>query len=580
MENLLQGIEGVAVYIDDILVTGSTVDEHICTLDKVQERIESAGLTLDKSKCYFLRPRIEYLGYIIDEEGLRPTAEKVKAISEAPEPKNVAELHSFLGMINYYGRFLPNMSTQLAPLYRLLRKDVQWSWTNEQNKAFEAAKKALQTDSLLVHYDSSKPLLLACDASQYGLGAVLSHVFENGEERPIAFMSRTLTPAEKNYSQLEKEGLAIIFGVKKFHKYLFGRHFTIESDHKPLSYLFNESRGISPMASSRIQRWALTLSAYHYTIRYKAGATLSNADALSRLPRAVTTSGVRVPGDLIHLVDHLSTTTVRAESVKEWMTKDPSLAQVRRYTLLGWPDTPLGDDFKPYQSRSSELSVLDGCILWGSRVIVPPQGRQAVLDELHETHPGTSRMKALARSYLWWPRMDSEIETCVKSCKVCQESRASPSPAPLHPWQWPKEPWSRLHLDFAGPHMGHMFLVIQDAHSKWLDAHVMSTITSAKTIDVLRVVFATHGLPRKVVTDNGPSFSSSEFKNFMQENGIHHITSAPYHPSTNGLAERGVQTLKRGLKRTAGSTVQEKLSRLLITELPLIQRLPWHHVNF
>ncbi len=219
------------------------------------------------------------------------------------------------------------------------------------------------------------------------------------------------------------------------------------------------------MASARIQQWALTLSAYHYSIRYKSGTTLSNADALSRLPRPVTTSGVRVPGELIHLIDHLSTTTVRAENVKEWTTKDPLLAQVRRYTLLGWPDTPLGDDFKPYQSRSRELSVLNGCILWGSRVIVPPQGRQAVLNELHETHPGTSRMKALARSYLWWPQMDSEIETRVKTCEVCQESRALPSPAPLHPWQWPQEPWIRLHLDFAGPYMGHMFLVIQDAHS-------------------------------------------------------------------------------------------------------------------
>ena len=165
-------------------------------------------------------------------------------------------------------------------------------WTHVENEAFEATKEALQTDSLLVHYDSSKPLLLACDASQYGLGAVLSHICENGEERPIAFVSRTLTPAEKNYSQLEKEGLAIIFGVKKFHNYLFGRHFTIESDHKPLSYLFNE---ISPMASSLIQRWALTLSAYQYTIRYKTGKTLSNADALSRLPKSVTTSSDCVP---------------------------------------------------------------------------------------------------------------------------------------------------------------------------------------------------------------------------------------------------------------------------------------------
>ena len=317
------------------------------------------------------------------------------------------------------------------------------------------------------------------------------------------------------------------------------------------------------MASSRIQRWALTLSAYQYTIRYKTGKTLSNADALSRLPRSVTTSSDCVPGDLVHLIDHLSSTTVRAENVKEWTTKDPVLAQVRRHTLLGWPETPLGDDLKPYQSRSSELSVLDGCILWGSRVIVPPQGRQAVLNELHQSHPGTSRMKALARSYIWWPQMDLEIEKCVKSSSVCQQSRNSPPPAPLHPWQWPSEPWSRLHLDFAGPYMGHMFLVIQDAHSKWLDAHVMSTITSSKTIEVLRTVFATHGIPRKVVTDNSPSFTSSEFKSFMQGNGIHHVTSAPYHPSTNGLAERGVQALKNGLKRTAGANIQEKLSKVL-----------------
>ena len=317
------------------------------------------------------------------------------------------------------------------------------------------------------------------------------------------------------------------------------------------------------MASSRIQRWALTLSAYSYSIRYKAGTTLSNADALSRLPRPVTTTGVRVPEDLVQLIDHLSTTSVKAENVKEWTTKDPLLSQVRRHTLLGWPESPLGDDFKPYQSRSSELSVLDGCVLWGSRVIIPPQGRQAVLNELHDTHPGTSRMKALARSYIWWPQMDAEIENCVKSCSVCQELRASPPSAPLHPWQWPSEPWSRLHLDFAGPYMGHMFLVIQDAHSKWLDAHMMHTITSSKTIEVLRTVFATHGLPRKVVTDNGPSFVSQEFETFMQGNGVQHITSAPYHPSTNGLAERGVQTLKRGLKLTAGANVQEKLSKFL-----------------
>ena len=178
-------------------------------------------------------------------------------------------------------------------------------------------------------------------------------------------------------------------------------------------------------------------------------------------------------------------------------------------------------------------------------MVIPPQGRLAVLEELYETHPGARKMNALARSYVWWTKIDCEIEAVVKQCPVCQESRASPPLAPLHPWQWPSQPWSRVHLDFAGPYMGHMFLVIVDAHSKWLDAHIMSAITSSKTIEVLRSVFAIYGLPQTIVTDNGPSFTSEEFAQFMARNGIKHVKSAPYHPSSNGQAERAVQTQTR-----------------------------------
>ena len=336
MDSLMQGLKNVFVYIDDILVAGSSVEEHLETLQKVMERLTAANLRLKKSKCFFLQHSIEYLGHIISEKGIQPTEEKVRAIKEMPSPRNVGELRSFLGILNYYGKFLPNLSARLAPLYKLLHKNVRWSWEEPQEMAFQEAKKALQADSLLVHYDPSRPLILACDASQYGIGAVLSHEMEGGTERPIAYISRTLTSAEKRYSQLDKEGLAIIFGVTRFHNYLHGRKFVIESDHQPLSYLFSENRGIPQMASARIQRWALTLSAYSYSIRYKAGRKLANADAFSRLPRPVTPKD-KLPGEPVQLVNHLSGTCLRSAAVKGWTSTDPVLSRVRRYLMSGWP---------------------------------------------------------------------------------------------------------------------------------------------------------------------------------------------------------------------------------------------------
>lgn len=317
------------------------------------------------------------------------------------------------------------------------------------------------------------------------------------------------------------------------------------------------------MASARIQRWALTLSAYSYSIRYKPGRSLANADTFSRLPRPVTAVGDKLPGELVHLLNHISTTCLSSAAIKNWTSNDPVLLMVRRYLMTGWPADLTKEEFKPYKQRERELSILDGCVLWGSRVVVPPPGRKSVLQELHETHPGISKMKSLARNYVWWPRMDAEIEEVVKKCNACQETRHAPPAAPIHPWEWPSQPWSRLHMDFAGPWRGHQFLVIVDSHSKWLDAHILSSISSAKTIEKLREVFATHGFPRKIVTDNGTAFTSREFQEFMRENGIVHVTSAPYHPATNGLAERGVQTLKQGIKKTPGQSMQEKLIKFL-----------------
>ena len=222
LENVLQGIPNVCVYLDDVLVTGSTEASHLRNLEAVLSKMESAGVRLKKEKCTFLLPAVEYLGHKISKQGLHPSAEKTRAIKEAPTPCNVTQLKSFLGLVNYYGKFIPNVSTLLAPLYSLLQKQTTWSWGPAQQQAFEAAKEQLSSDSVLAHYNPCQELILACDASSYGVGAVLSHRMGDGSDKPVAYVSRSLSPAEKRYSQLDREALALIFGVTKFRQYLIG----------------------------------------------------------------------------------------------------------------------------------------------------------------------------------------------------------------------------------------------------------------------------------------------------------------------------------------------------------------------
>ncbi|XP_062620753.1 uncharacterized protein K02A2.6-like [Saccostrea cucullata] len=563
LENLLQGIPNVLIRVDDILVTGRTAKEHLENLEEVLKRIQDAGVRLKRRKCVFMAPEVVYLGYKINKQGIYPVAEKVTAIKNAPNPTKVIELKAYLGMLNYYNRFLPDLATTLNPLHKLLQKNQKWMWGKEQEDAFQKSKDLLQSDKVLVHYDPCKKLLLACDASPYGIGAVLSHQMEDGSERPISYASRTLTAAERNYSQLEKESLSIIFGIKKFHQYLFGRPVTIVTDHKPLIGLFSEDKQIPSMAASRIQRWALTLAAYEYRIVYKEGRNHGNADGLSRLPLKTKETDTPMPLDTSMILNHIDELPVTCKDIRLWTRRDHVLSKVLHFILNGWPDKCPEEECKPYFERRTELSSNDGCILWGNRVVVPSPGRKCMIDELHEGHPGITRMKSLARSYVWWPNMDSELERCVRECEDCQVNMKNPALAPLHPWEYPSKPWSRLHIDFAGPFMDNMYFVIMDAYSKWLEVIVMKNITTRTTIDKLRSVFATHGLPEVIVSDNGPSFTSKEFEKFIAKNGIRHIKTSPYHPSSNGCAERAVQTFKTAIKKITGGTIQERVHKFL-----------------
>ena len=275
----------VAVYLDDILVSGRTYKE-------ARENLVAAGLRPRLEKCAFMQKSCTYLGHRLDAEGIHPTNEKLLALQQAPFPTCVTELRSYVGLVNYYHKFLKNVSAVLKPLYELLQSGTSWHWGLSQQRAFEASKALLQSSKVLVHYNSRLPLVLSCDASPYGIGAVLSHRMADGSYRPIAFASRTLAPAEKRYAQIEREGLAIVFGVIKFHKYVYGRDFEIQTAHMPLLGLMSEDKLISPLARARIQRWALTLSNYQYHLRYKQGAQ-------NRLPVLTPVLEVPVPAEVV-----------------------------------------------------------------------------------------------------------------------------------------------------------------------------------------------------------------------------------------------------------------------------------------
>ena len=418
MDTILQGIPHVQCYIDDLLITGANEEEHIRNLDAVLKRLQSHGISLKQSKCSFLKDSVEYLGHVVNSTGLHTSPKKVEAVKEAPRPTNQTQLRSFLGLLQYYSKFIPHLSTMIGPLNALLSKDQPWRWSKDCERAFQDAKHALSSASVLVHYNPSLPLRLAADASSYGVGAVISHVCADGEEHPIAYASRTLTASEKNYSQLEKEALSLVFGVRKFHQYLFGRHFTLITDHKPLTTILGPTRGVPPLIAARLQRWALFLTAYTYKIEYRSTTAHANADCLSRLPLPSTSPSESTHSN-VFVVRQIEALPVTAGQLRTATRSDPILSRVLQYSKRGWP-VNIPDFLKPYHNRRDELTLEDDCIMWGARVIVPAKLRERVLEELHSAHMGIAKTKTLARSHVWWPKLDSAIEMMTKSCSKCQ----------------------------------------------------------------------------------------------------------------------------------------------------------------
>ena len=571
MDTMLVDIEDAAAYIDDIIIGGTTMENHFENVNKVLQKLQEYNFHIKFEKCTFFANEITYLGNIMSKDGIRPDPDKIKVILNLPAPTNVKELRSFLGSINYYGKFIHQMSKLRAPLDNLLKNGVSFQWTKACQDAFQKFKKILSSELVLTHYNPSLPIKVAADASNKGLGAFICHIYPDKSEKVIAHASRTLTPAEKNYSQIEKEGLGLIYAVKKFHRYIYGREFLLCTDHKPLLSIFGSKSGIPAYAANRLQRWALTLMMYDFKIKYIKTTEFGCVDVLSRLidttlkpDEDIVIACTSLEDDCTAvLTDQIASLPVTFNMVLQATNKCKTLQSVISHLNNGW-STKIPQELGTYYSRREQLSVVQGCIMMNERIVIPEKLRSTILKKLHRGHPGKERMKCLARSYVYWPSIDSDIVAYVRECHQCATHCSAPIKHTLQSWPLTTKPMERIHIDIAGPCNGLYYFVIVDSFSKWPEIYEISNISSSTIISKLVEMFSRYGDAETIVSDNGTQFSSAQFSKFVADRGIKHLKTAPYHPQSNGQAERFVGTLKRALQKLKNEGTSKEILEIFL----------------
>lgn len=550
IDRALKGIKGVFAYIDDIILGGNSIEELMEKLDQVLERLSQFNIKVNFEKCSWFVTEVLFLGHKISKQGIMPNPEKIKAIVEAPSPKNVTQLKSFVGLVNYYSKFVPEISMLLKPFYNLLRKEVKWLWSDECENAFKRSKQTMIDARILVHYDPKKPMALVCDASDEGISAILCHEI-NSQERPIYFASRVLTPTEKKYPILHREALAIVFGLEKYYKFIFGYQIKVFTDHKPLLGIFGKRDCLKTgVIASRIQRYLNRIAHFTFEVHYRAGPKNLDADCLSRLPIPVEMSTEdKLEENLsIKVIENEGEITLNLKMIEKETIKDAYLSKLIEYILDGWPSSGVPKIYKDYYGANVSLSIEHGCIFYGNRVVVPNSLKEKALELLHINHIGIVRMKQMARKYCFWIGINKDIESFVRSCNSCQLVQSDKRDKVYSSWPEAKYPFERVHLDFFyfdGKH----FLIFIDAYSRWLDVKKMTKTTADSLIDNLEDIWGYFGYPTQLVCDNGPPFGSYEFKRYCELKGITLTHSPPYHPESNGLAERAVQSVKKALRK-------------------------------
>ncbi len=565
LEFLLLGLnwKNCLVYIDDIICFSPDFETHLRDLSSIFQRFRDGNLKCKPKKCFFVRPKVPYLGHTISKHGIEPDESKIKAVRDMPSPKDLTGVKQALGFLQFYRKFVASFAEIASPLYVLQRKGVQFKWAEDCETAFRTLIDRLITAPILAFPDFQREFLLATDASGFGIGAVLSQVLDDELEHPIAFASRALQKHERNYSTIEKECLAIVWGIKEFKHYLYGRPFVVITDHSPLSYMYQ-----STTDSTRLQKWRLQLQQYVFEVRYRRGAANANADGLSRiLPEEPTETNQENPQTDVKATTEdaqIHALTPTSDMYQRQM-KDPELRPLIDYLANGkLPDSESESHRIQFLAQHHKLD-LNGTLLWAHEgpglvprpypMVVPKSLRAEIVEAYHDDvyaggHLGFAKTLDKIKRHYYWPGMWVEVKHWCRTCVPCAMRKDPPAKvrAPLVPLPVVGA-FDRLAVDCLGPlpltESGNRHIVIfSDYLTRWPEAFCTPD-TKATTIARLLVdeVISRHGAPRQLLSDQGQNFLSKLVAEICDLFQTRKVNTTAYHPSTDGLVERFNRTL-------------------------------------
>ena len=560
---------------DDIMVYGRDQKEHDEALEGVLQALVDRNLTLNKGKCEFNKPSIEFYGFTFGKDGISPDVKKVEAVQKMATPKNAKEVRSFLGLTNYVSRFIPQYANITKPLRDLTKKNTPWTWDAEHEEAFKKLKDVLSRSTAVSYFHPKARTEVVVDAGPFGLGAILTQVIAGDKPRVVAYASRALTDTESRYSQTEREALAVVWACEHFHLYLLGQSFTVISDHKPLEGIFNHP---TSQTNARIERWNLRLQTYDFILKYRPGID-NPADFLSRHP--VNPSHVKTDHEktiaeeyVNFLIDNAVPKAVTSSEISAVTANDPTLqAVVRALKSDQWhlPKDSSVDAaaFLIFKTVRNELSFCDEShiILRGSRIVIPQLLQPKIINIAHEGHQGLVKTKSLLREKVWFPNIDCQVEAKIKTCLACAATSSEKTREPLKMTELPNSPWYEVSVDFQGPYpSGDFLLVVIDDYSRFPEVEIVSSTSVKAVLPKLHSIFARHGIPQIVKTDNGSPFNAADFASFAKYLGFQHQPVTPLWPEANGGVERFMRVLKK-IMQTAhleGKNWKQELYRALL----------------